>query len=165
MEIVQKAVEVQSSRGESSRPSAVSWLGLGASCSVQPHPSQIQWSLRPEGGASHHVHARFVLGKGLDRDKLNTCCMTAQWHSCSRPTSACSTRRRTRSAGSSLEFVFAEPIQPVVAVNNSVLSGRSMNAVLLIPECIVGQPLAPRVDGLPVSLAFGPSPDWFMQAT
>jgi hypothetical protein len=106
-----------------------------------------------------------MLGEGLDRDKLNallhdgTLALKLQenFHIFAAPV--------VLARWTQLGFDFSEPITPDVAVNNSIFCGCTMQVVLKLLEWIAGQPLAPRVDGVPVSLAHGSSPDWFIHAT
>ena len=107
----------------------------------------------------------YMLGEGLDRDKLNallhdgTLALKLQenFHIFAAPV--------VLARWTQLGFDFSEPITPDVAVNNSIFCGCTMQVVLKLLEWIAGQPLAPRVDGVPVSLAHGSSPDWFIHAT
>ena len=87
----------------------------------------------------------YMLGEGLDRDKLNallhdgTLALKLQenFHIFAAPV--------VLARWTQLGFDFSEPITADVAVNNSIFCGCTMQVVLKLLEWIAGQPLAPRV--------------------
>ena len=107
----------------------------------------------------------YMLGEGLDHDKLNDMLrdgtialkLQANFQIFNAPVDL---NRWIR-----VGFNFCEPITEDVAVNNSIFNGCTMEVLLALLEWIAGHPLAPRVDGVPVSLALGPFPDWFINPT
>ena len=107
----------------------------------------------------------YMLGEGLDHDKLNDMLRNG--------TIALKLQANFQIFGAPVDlsrwvgvgFGFDEPITENVAVNKTIFNGCTMHIVLALLEWIAGHPLAPRVDGVPVSLAHGPSQDWFIHAT
>lgn len=107
----------------------------------------------------------YMLGEGLDHDELNDMLrdgtialkLQANFQIFNAPVDL----NRWFRVG----FNFCEPITEDVAVNNSIFNGCTMEVLLALLEWIAGHPLAPRVDGVPVSLALGPFPDWFINPT